>query len=122
MIEEVILYLVCFLIFVVLQSMAINGLHECFKGSKLVDGVSLKVDYHGMIFYMIAPKFFEKVKHRTWVKPLWGCVKCMSSFWGAITFWSIVLPVFGFHPIEILVFVFDAFILVYLNYFFYKRI
>jgi hypothetical protein len=122
MIEEIVLYLVCFLIFVVLQSMVINGIKECFQGSKLVDGVSGKVDYQGMIFYMIAPKFFERVKNRTWVKPLWGCVKCMSSVWGGITFWSIVLPVFGFHAIEILVFIFDVFILVYLNYFFYKRI
>jgi hypothetical protein len=75
-----------------------------------------------MIFYMIAPAFFERVKHKNWIKPLWGCIKCESSVIGGITFWSVVLPVFGFHGIEVLIFIFDVFILISLNWFVYKRI
>ena len=121
MIEEIVLYLVCFLIFVLLQSMAINGLHECFKGSKLVDGISGKVDYQGMIFYMIAPKFFERNKYRFWAK-VYTCVKCMSGWAGTVSFWSIVLPVFGFHCIEVVINIFDVLVLVSLNGYIYKKL
>lgn len=122
MIINVLAYLICFSIFVVLQALFINGVYETFRGEKLVDGLSGKVDYQGMIFYMMAPKFFEKYKYREWAKPFWRCVKCMSSIWGGLTYWSVVLSIFGFHWIEILGFIFDVFILVYLNFYFFKRV
>lgn len=122
MIINVLVYLICFSIFVVLQSLTINGIHECFNGKKFVDGLSKKVEYTGEVLYMLAPEFFEKYKYRAWAKPLYRCVKCMSSVWGAVTFWPLVIFLFGFHFIELLVFVFDVFILVYLNFFFFKRV
>lgn len=122
MIVNVLLYLISFSVFVILQSLAINGWHECFTGEKLIDGVTKTIDYQGMIGYMIAPKWIEKNKRKAWLKPVIGCIKCESSVMGGITFWGAVIPIFGFHPIEILVFIFDVFILVSLNWFIFKRL
>lgn len=121
MIQTVLLYVISFAIFVVLQSLFINGLHDCFRGNKLVDGLSGKVDYDGMVFYMIAPAFIERNKHKKWSKPCYSCIKCMASLWGALTYWPLVIFIFGFHWVEAMVFVYDVFILVFLNWIFYKR-
>jgi hypothetical protein len=99
----------------------INGVYESFKGSKHVDEKG-NVTYHGMVFYNLAPQFFEKYRYKNWVKPCWGCIKCMASVWGGITFWPVVVYLFGFHWVEIPIYVGDVFCLVYLNYFFYKKI
>lgn len=122
MIIEVLEYLICFSIFVVLQALAINGIYEAFRGNRFEDGVTKKVQYTGMVFYMMAPAFFERNKNKNWSKPFYSCIKCMASVYGAITFWSVVLSIFGFHVIEILIFIFDVCILCYLNFYFYKRI
>lgn len=114
-------YVLSFLIFCFLQALFINGWHECFRGKKVVDEVSGKVYYEGMIFYKIAPKFFERNRFKEWVRPLWGCVKCESSVIGGVTFWLTILPIFGFHLFEIWVWIFDTFILVILNWIIYKR-
>jgi len=45
----------------------------------------------------------------------------MSSVWGGLTYWPTVLWVYGFRVEEIPVFIADVFILVYLNWFLYKR-
>lgn len=121
MIEHIILYFISFSIFVVLQSLAINGWHACFEGG-CVDDLHVGKKCSGNIFYKISPPFFEKNKGKEWARPLWGCVRCESSAIGALTYWPIVLWLFGFHIIEILVFIFDVFILVYLNYFLYKKL
>ena len=118
---DLLLYLVCFLVFAILQSWMINGLYESFKGSKVVDGISHKVQYQGMIFYMLAPAFFEKYKHRYWSKNLWSCVKCMSSTYGALTYWPTVIWLFNFRCCEVFIFIADVFILIYLNFFFYNK-
>lgn len=118
-------YLYCIIfgaLFIIMQSFFINGVHECFKGKKLVDGVSGREDYQGMIFYMIAPKFFEKHRHKLWSKNLWTCVKCMSLPYGALTFFPMVIFLFGWHWQEILLFIFDVFILVSFNWFIYKKL
>lgn len=116
------IYMVCFLLFTVLQAWCINGIHSCFKGNMLVDGVSGKVDYQGMVFYMMAPKFFESNKNKAWSKPFFSCVMCMASVWGALTFWPLVIYLFGFRWLELYVFGLDVFILVYLNKYFYSKI
>lgn len=115
-------YLIGFSVFVVLQALAINGVKEALTGSALRDDINKKTNYQGNIFYMIAPRFFEKYKHRYWSRPLWSCIRCMASFYGALTYWPVVVLVFGFHWIEALVFVWDVFILTTLNYWVYKRI
>lgn len=100
--------LICFLLFVLIQSLAINGLKLCFDKEEIFYKVRLLLD---------------RILRREWMrKPLYSCVKCMSSFWGGISFWSVVIPLFGYHNFEISIFIFDVFILVYLNYFIYKRI
>jgi hypothetical protein len=121
MVEHVLLYTILFGIFVVLQSLAINGIHECFKGSEWKD-LNKGDTYSGMIFYPIARWMKRNIKQQWILKPTVDCIKCASSFWGAITYWPIVLIVFGFYTVEILIFIFDMFILVYLNYFFYKKV
>lgn len=119
---DLLIYLVCFILFVNLQSFFIIGLNHCFKGEKSVDGLSGKEFYTGMIFYLIAPKFFEKHKHKEWSKPIWSCYRCMSSVWGLITFWSFALLLFGFHRFLIPISIFDVFSLVSINGYVYKKI
>jgi hypothetical protein len=55
-------------------------------------------------------------------KPIIECVKCMASFWGALTYWPVVTSVFGFHYWELPVFAFDVIILVYLNFYYHKQL
>lgn len=71
-----------------------------------------------LIFY----KEYQEYKYSKWLrKPIIQCIKCMSSFWGALTFWPIVLFIFGFHLLEIPIFFADVFSLTYLNWVLYKR-
>lgn len=117
---DLLIRLIEFLIFVFLQSLFINGWNESFKGGcvKNIDGTT-RCD--GMIFYKLKPSFFEKHKGKWWTLPLWGCVKCESSVIGCLTFFSFVLPVYGFEWVEIPIFVCDVFILVPLNWFVNKK-
>lgn len=104
---DILINVIIFSIFVILQSICINGIFESFR--------------EGMIFSFLISSFLSKHKVKKWSKPVWSCVKCMSSVWGGIIYWPIVLCVYGFRPIEIYVFICDVFILVYLNNFFYKK-
>lgn len=113
--------LLAFGLFMILQAVFINGVHACFQGG-CIDTVNKGRVCSGMIFYSIAPKFFEKHRHRAWAKPFWTCIKCMSSVYGAVTFFGTVIPVFGFKLWEVPVFVADALSLVTINYFIYKKI
>jgi len=99
-------YLFEFLVFTILQSLFINGIRETFN--------------EGMIFYRVK-LFIDKHVNEFWRKPLYSCVRCMSGLYGALTFFPLVIYLFGFRWEEILVFIFDVGILIYLNYFFYKR-
>lgn len=117
---NILLYIIEFSLFVILQSMCINGIHECFRGSCVNDVNKGKV-CNGNIFYKISPSFFEKNKEKSWTLPLWGCVKCESSVIGGIIYWSAVTTLFGFKTIEIPIWVADAFILIPLNWFIYKK-
>jgi hypothetical protein len=100
---------VCFVIFLLVQSLFINGVHYCFEKDN--------------IFYKIKPSFFDKHKKEKtwWTMPLWGCVRCMASVYGFATFWPFVIDIFGFHSIEPFVFVMDVFALVTLNWIIYRK-
>lgn len=115
-------YLIGFCLFVVLQAFAINGVHESMKGSAIKDDLNHKINYQGNILYMLAPWFFEKYKYRYWAKPIFSCIRCMSSVYGALTYWPVVVILFGFNWVELLIFVWDVFILVSLNYLVYKKL
>ncbi len=103
-------------IFILLQAIFINGVHDFFKG--YMDSGKA----HGNFGYLLFHKFIEKHDKQVWAKPLWSCIKCQSSVWGALSFWPIVIYFFGFHWIEIFIFVYDVFILTSLNYWWYKQI
>ena len=119
--SEVLIDLICFCIFVFLQALFINGIYECFQGGCVQDmNTGKKCD--GMIFYKINPSFFEKNKGKWWSYFIFYCVKCMSSFWGALTFWPVVIYFFGFHYEEIFVYLFDIGVLITLNWIIYKKL
>lgn len=120
MIQEVVLYLVAFMFFVVLQSLVINGIYESMRGG-CVDDIQKGKVCKGNILYPFR-RMLEGFISDYWMNPIGNCVKCMASLYGGITFWGTVLPIIGFHWIEIWVFILDVFILVYLNYFFYKKL
>lgn len=93
------------LIFVLLQGLAINGFQQVMDG--------------GMIFNPYK-KWLQKQK--SWIgKPGGLCIKCLSSTGGTITFWPSALYCYGFHWFEIFVWIFDIFVLVYVNFYFYKK-
>lgn len=122
MILEYVYYIIFFSIFTVLQSMAINGINTCFKGTKVIDDATGKVSYDGMIFYMIAPKFFEKYRYSYWSKPIWSCVRCMSSIWGGITYWPFIIYLFNFKWIEFPIYLIDVMVLISINWYIYKKL
>lgn len=122
MIIDLILYFIGFLLFVLIQGLIINGVHECFQGGAIKDELKGKIFYQGMIFYMLAPKFFERNKYKSWSKPFYSCVKCQSSVWGAITYFPFVIWLFDFHWCEIPIFIADVFCLVVVNWIIYKKI
>jgi hypothetical protein len=99
--------IIVFSIFLVLQSLFINGVKYCFEKDNL--------------FYNINPIFFERHKDKWWAKPLWRCIRCMASVYGTITFWPAVLYAFGFNVIEIPLFLFDIAILIPINWIIYKK-
>lgn len=97
--------LVSFVLFVFLQGMFINGIAGAAEKGYILE------------------KALNWWKHNTgfWGKPVLGCVKCMSSFWGAATYWPAVLMEFGFEWWQVPVFIADVFILVFVNWFLFKR-
>jgi hypothetical protein len=109
------------LIFVLLQALMINGIYYCFQGGCTNDLMKGTI-CSGNIFYKIAPKFFERNKNKTWSTPLLGCVKCMASTYGTLSFWFFVLYVYGFAPIEIGAWIMDVFVLVSVNWIIYKML
>ena len=109
------------MVFCVIQAFMINGLYEAMRGKKL-DDINRGIVYEGSILYMVYPKFFEYAKDKYWAKPIFVCVKCMSSLWGAITFFPLVIYLFGWHLEEIFVYIVDVFCLVPLNYIIYKKV
>lgn len=121
MIEQITLYIISFSIFVILQSLVINGIKTCFEGGCTND-IEKGIVCKGMIFYKLNPEFFERNKDTWWSPAVFTCIKCMASLWGTITYWPVVLFLFDFHFIEILVFIFDLFILVTLNWIIYKKL
>lgn len=119
--EILLIDLVGFCVFMVLQALFINGMHELMKGGCIKE-MEKGRKCSGMLFYELNPEFFERNKNKWWSRPAFSCIKCMSSVWSAITFWPVVIYIFRFHWVEIPVWCFDSICLVYLNYFFYKKL
>ena len=115
------LFLAAFVIFACIQSLFINGIHELFKGGCINDMTKGHM-CKGNLGYMLNPDWFERNKEKSWAKPLWACVKCMASIWSIVTFFPLVIFVFGFHWWELYAWIMDAVSLIYLNFYFYKKL
>ncbi len=102
------------ILFLIAQAWVINGVHIAFKGYK--DPTSGQ--HKGNVFYLMFA--YKWSGEEWWQKPLYSCVKCMASLWGAVTFWPVVVYFYGFHWEQIFIFVLDVFALAYLNWIFYK--
>jgi hypothetical protein len=118
---EILQYIIGFAIFMIMQAFFINGVFELCRG-KCVNDIKDGKKCSGNLFYMINPEFFERGKGKEWGNPLFSCVRCMASVWSLITFFPTVIYLFGFHLVEIPVWVFDAIGLVSLNYLVYKKL
>lgn len=110
-----------FSFFVLLQAIFINGVHQSFSGTCTED-VRLGKVCNGLIFFPLAQWMDKHIKYSWIKKPLYKCVRCMASVWGALTYWPAVLMFVGFDWREMPVFVFDVYILVILNFYIYKKI
>lgn len=67
-------------------------------------------------------KEYEDYKYSKWIrKPIIQCIKCMASFWGGLSYWPVVLFLFGFNWLEVPVFFADMFCLTYLNWVLYLK-
>jgi len=88
------------------QSLVINGIKNTMEDGMILGGFA---------------KWVNKNFGEFWSKPVVSCIRCMSSLWGAITFWPPVICCFGFELWQIPVFICDVFVLVYFNYYLYKR-
>lgn len=120
--KEQVLY--CFLefsLFVIIQALVINGIHFCFSFS-CTDDIHQGIICKGNVFYKLAPKFFQANKGKTWTLPLYGCVRCMSSVWGTITYWPVAVYLFGFNGFEIFVWMVDILTLVSVTWVVYKKL
>lgn len=104
--SEVLIYLVCFLLFSVLQSWFINGVKELYNQDMFLYKFRLFIDKHLKEF---------------WRKPVYSCIRCMSSLYGIITFAPTTIYIFGLRWELIPACIFNIVILIFLNYFFYKR-
>jgi len=120
-IGDIVLYAISYAIFLVIESLAINGWHEACRGSCVQDLHKGKV-CSGNIIYKLNPSFFEKNRGKTWFLPLFGCVRCESSAIGGLIFWPTVLFLFGFHFFEIFLYILNTCALTTLNYWVYKRL
>jgi hypothetical protein len=119
---DIILYGIGFLLMVLIQALVINGIHECFQGGAMKDELSGKTHYQGMVFYMLAPKFFERNKYKSWSKPFFSCVRCMASIYSLITYWPLIIYLFGFTIIEVPIFIADMFCVSIIAWLIYKKI
>lgn len=95
-----------FLIFVILQGLAINGFQQAMDEGMILNGY----------------KNWLK-KRKPWVGKIGGlCIKCSASIGSIITFWPTVLHFYGWNPFEILVWLFDALALISINWIIFKRL
>jgi len=119
--QDILLYLIGFGIFVFLQALFINGVYELMRG-KCVNDLNTGLKCDGNLGYKIFGKWIEKSKDKWYSNPIYSCVKCMASLWGAITFFPTVIYLFGFHWIEIPIWAFNSIILITVNYWIFKKI
>lgn len=55
-------------------------------------------------------------------KPTLQCIKCMASFWGTLFYWPAAISLFGFQPIEIIVWIIFCLALSWVNTFLHNKL
>lgn len=95
-----------FILMCVIQALFINGVKESMKENNVL--------YFYDQWLRKLPDWFNK--------PMGICVKCMASVWGAVTYWPGVLMMFGWSWREVPLFILNVGVLIFLNFFFYKKI
>lgn len=118
---EVFFTLLCFALIIILQGFFINSVYEMFRGKPRND-INKGLVYEGNILYMLFPKFIKKNRDKHWAKPFFGCVKCMASIYGSLTYWAIVGKSMGFNYYTVLFWLLDIVILVTVNFIIYKKV
>lgn len=99
------MYELQFLLFTLCQSVVILGISNAAEKGYILE----------------RPAKYIQEKLGWFSKPIIGCVRCMSSFWGSATYWPVVVWRYGFEWWEVGIWVANIFALVYVNWFLYKR-
>jgi hypothetical protein len=84
----------------------------------IINGVKASMET-GMIFEKLG-RWMEQIKFIG--KPLAGCIRCMASVYGGLTYWPAVLYYYGFEWWQVFLFMADVLVLVVLNWYFYKKL
>lgn len=74
--------------------------------------------YGRVMFYKEFPVYYLPKYIR---KPLLECIKCMSSVWGSVIYWPVMISLFGFHAYLFFLWIPFCFSLSWLNTFFYHK-
>lgn len=110
--------MVNFCLFILLQSLLINGVHEAMRG-KCINDIKDGEKCSGNILYPFK-KWLSKYVPTYFMQPIGECVRCMSSTFGALTYFPTAIYFYGFHWEQIFVYIADVFILVTVNQIIYK--
>jgi hypothetical protein len=95
-----------FFLFVILQGLAINGFQQAMDDGMILSGY----------------KSWLK-KRKSWIGKMGGlCIKCSASIGSSITFWPTALYFYGWNWFEVLVWVFDALVLISVNWLIFKKL
>lgn len=103
---NIVLGLTGFILFVIVQGLIINGIKESMNEGMILDKFG---------------KWLKKTLGEYWFAPFGGCIRCMASVYGTITYWPVVLIMLGWHWQELPLFVADVFCLVTVNWIIYKK-
>jgi hypothetical protein len=104
---NILLYLLCFLVFAILQAYFINGVKASMDEGMILEG------------YL---KWVKRTFNSFWQKPLGTCLRCMASTGSAVTFWPTALWIFGYNHWMIPIFMADVFIVLIISWLIYKNV
>lgn len=104
---NIVIGLTGFLLFVIVQALVINGIKASMDENMILEKPA---------------GWIKKKLGATLSKPIVGCIRCFSSFYGGLMYWPTAIYLFGFNLWQVPVFIADAFILVTVSWYFYKKL
>lgn len=162
---DILILLVCFLVYANIQAVVINGIKLSFGDGMIFSDIYNKIQssYNKKVYFTekeqkefdiysqkrYANLSVEEFKEKIWIgdsvrvdelgfyykeakgyyfnsfirKSIFmSCIKCAASFWGAVTFVPFFVRVYGIKLELIPILIADIFILVYLNFYYYKKL